>query len=304
MRLFLPFFSLLILLFLGSCLSDPAPSFSETLAAELVEIDKYLDDNNINAFSDVAGIRYTIDSLAVGHTPRYGQSVTVGYTGKFFSGTTFQSSTLTNRAIDQQLILGFQIGLPLIPNGSKATLYIPASFAYGSQGAAGTPSIPPNTNLVFTIKLKNIKVTTAEKNQLKSDTLAIDEFLTTTAVANVMKDTSGLRYVITEQGGGPKPGLYHKVKMKFTGFLITNGAKGSQINSGTNEPGVGFDSRVVNYLRGFQIGLQQLEKGTKAIFYIPSGMAFGTQSGTVGSVIVPANANLIYEVELIDVLAP
>jgi FKBP-type peptidyl-prolyl cis-trans isomerase len=296
--------SIVLIVLLSSCLGDSGPTFSEILASELVEIDKYLEERNINALSDVAGIRYTIDSLAVGHTPRYGQTVTFGYTGKFFSGTTFQSSTLTNRPVDNQLILGFQIGLPLIPNGSKATLYIPASFAYGSQGAPGTPSIPPNTSLIFNIKLKNIKVTTAEKNQLKADTIAIDNFLTSTSVANVVKDTSGLRYVITQQGGGPKPGLYHRVKMSFTGFLITNGAKGLQINSGTNEPSASFDSRVVNYLRGFQIGLQQLEKGTKATFFIPSGLGFGTQSGTVGNVNIPANANLMYEVELIDVLTP
>lgn len=302
MRSFLPFIGLLVIL--SSCLSDSAPTFNEILVSELAVIDKYLEDNNINAYSDVAGIRYTIDSLASGHTPRYGQTVSFNYTGKFFNGTVFQSSSINNKALSEPLILGFLIGLPLVPNGSKATLYIPSSFAYGSTGAPGTPAIPANTNLIFNVKLKNIKVTTAEKNQWKTDTLAISQFLTNTAVANVVKDTSGLRYVITQMGGGPKPGLYHKVKMKFTGFLITNGAKGAEINSGTNEPTSMFDSRVVNYIRGFQIGLQQLEKGTKATFYIPSGLGFGTQSGQVGAVTIPANANLIYEVELIDVLAP
>ncbi len=287
------------LLLMGACLGD---SEEYSLAEQKSDIDAYLLSKGITAYDEINGLRFTVDSLASGHTPRYDSKVTFDYTGKFLDGTVFETSTLKNIAIDKSnLIAGFKIGLLLIPNGSKATLYIPSDYAYGSQAVS---NIPANSNLIFQIKLKSIQVTAVEKNQLGADTVKIDEYLTTAGVANVQKDSSGLRYTIDLLGTGPKPTWYDKVKISYTGYLITNGAKGDKFFTGTNEPNSNNDSRVANYIRGFQVGLQLLPEGSKATFYLPSGLAFGTQAVPGSLANIPANSNLIYEVELTEVLNP
>jgi FKBP-type peptidyl-prolyl cis-trans isomerase len=295
----LAFIILSVPFLLTSCLENDGISSQKRLAKDLELIDQYLQANNITALKDATGVRFTIDSLGSGHTPRYNSTVTFDYTGKLLSGAVFQTSTLKNINI-ATLVSGFQIGLPLIPNGSKATLYIPSVYAYGPQAQSG---IPANSCLIFQIKLKSITVTAAEKNQLKADTIMIDELLVNTSV-NAVKDSSGLRYVITQIGTGPNPSWFDKVKISYTGYLITNGAKGAKFYEGINEPSQTSDSRVVNYIRGFQVGLQKLPKGSKATFFVPSGLGFGNQAVSGGIITVPANSSLIYDIELLDILNP
>ncbi len=294
--------SLALLLLLNSCLNSDTVDSGALLKSELAAIDAYLASKNITPLKDASGVRFTIDSLASGYTPRLNYLVTFDYTGKLMdaTGTVFQTSTLKNTDITK-LIVGFQIALPLVPNGSKATFYIPASYGYGSQAQT---NIPANSNLIFQIKLKNIVVTAAEKTRLAADTTIIANLLKTAAIANVVKDTSGLRYTIDAPGTGQKPTWLNKVKINYTGYLITAGAKGVQYTAGSYEPVTAFDSRVANYIWAFQLGLQQIKKGGKATLYVPSRLAFGSTGFTVGNVDVPPNSNLIFELELVDVFAP
>jgi FKBP-type peptidyl-prolyl cis-trans isomerase FkpA len=288
------------LLFSGCDLSSDVTSGSEQLASDLAAIDTYLSVNGIVALRDVNGIRFTIDSIGSGFPPLYNSTVKLNYTGKLLSGTIFQTGTISNKVSD--LISGLQIGLPLIPNGTKATFYIPSVYAYGSQAQG---NIPPNSNLIFQVFLNGITVTETEKNQLKSDTVEINNYLAAAGVSNAVKDTSGLQYVIKELGTGATPSWLNKVKVVYTGYIINDdGTLGSKFYSGNNEPNENNDSRVVNFIRGFQIGLQQMPNGSKADLYMPSGLGFGAVQVSGGLVIVPPNSNLKYEVELIDVLQP
>jgi FKBP-type peptidyl-prolyl cis-trans isomerase FkpA len=293
------------LFLLGSCLSEPDDTFSKRLDKDIATIDSYLAANGVlDAIKDVSGVRYRIvGSVGTGYTPRITDQVTFDYTGKLIDGTIFQSSTLTDASISN-LIAGFQIGLTQIPAGSIATLYIPSGYGYGGQAQS---NIPANSILIFEIKLRKIKVTTAELNQLGADTVAIDEMLTNKGITNIVKDTTGLRYTIAPLGTGITPGWFNRIKINYTGYLFDANAsngKGAQFYTGSNEPNKDVDSRVVNFIRGFQFGLMKLPEGSKATLYIPSGMAFGTQPISGGTVPVPANSKLIYEIELVEVYDP
>jgi FKBP-type peptidyl-prolyl cis-trans isomerase FklB len=89
------------------------------------------------------------------------------------------------------------------------------------------------------------------------------------------------------------------VKVKYTGKLLSDGF---EFYSATNEPSATFDSRVINYIFGMQVALPKLPVGSKATLYIPSGLGFGDQVINSGSASVPANSNLIYEVELLGIV--
>jgi len=50
------------------------------------------------------------------------------------------------------VIPGWDEGLLLLNKGSKATLFIPASLAYGAAGSP--PVIPENADLIFYVELE------------------------------------------------------------------------------------------------------------------------------------------------------
>jgi FKBP-type peptidyl-prolyl cis-trans isomerase len=283
-------------IFFSSCSNvgtDPVLSFQDQWVKDTTAIGVHLRSKNINALVDASGVRFIIDSLASGFPPRSNSTVTFKYTGRFLSGTSFDQGTITG--VVNTYIAGFQVGLPLLPEGTKARLFIPSGYAYGASGAQG---IPANTNLVFEIKLVDVVVTENEKQRLATDTVAIDDYLASKSI-NAIHDKSGLRYVITQLGTGAKPTLFSKVKIKYTGKILSNG---TVFFTGSSQPSNVFDSRVINYLYAFQAALPNLPVGSKATLYIPSGLGFGTQILTSDGVTVPANSNLIYDLELVEIV--
>jgi FKBP-type peptidyl-prolyl cis-trans isomerase len=282
-------------LFLSSCFdanTDPVLSFEEQWKKDTTAIGAHLRSKNINALVDASGVRFVIDSLASGFPPKSNSTVTISYTGRFLSGTVFDEGDLTG--VVSSFIGGFQVGLSLLPEGTKARFYIPSGYAYG---VAGSKDIPANAILMFEIKLIDVVTSDTEKQRLATDTVAIDNYLATNSI-DAVRDKSGLRYVITQPGTGPKPGLYSKVKINYTGKVLSTG---TTFFTGSSEPTDIFDSRVINYLYGFQVAFPKLQVGSKATLYIPSGLGFGTQVLTSGGVTVPANSNLIYDVELVSI---
>lgn len=107
-----------------------------------------------------SGLQYKVTEKGSGEMPAKGDTVSVHYTGKLLDGTVFDSSHQRNEPIEfpvgkGQVIEGWDEGLLLLPQGSKATLVIPSDLAYGSQGAGGV--IPPNATLIFEVELVEIK---------------------------------------------------------------------------------------------------------------------------------------------------
>jgi len=282
-------------IFISSCSninSDPGLSFEGQVARDTTTIGAYLRTKNITAQKDASGVRFVIDSLAPGFPPRNGSTVKFKYVGSFLSGTIFDQGETTGPVTN--FVSGFQIALSLLPEGSKGRFYIPSGYGYGTSGTTG---IPANSILIFEITLLDVVTSETEKQRLATDTVAIDDYLNTNAI-NAIKDKSGIRYVITQQGTGSTPGIYDKIKINYTGKLLSSG---TVFFTGTSEPSATFDSRVINFLYGFQAALTKLPAGSKATVYIPSGLGFGSQAFTSGSVSIPANANLIYEIELVNV---
>ena len=53
------------------------------------------------------------------------------------------------------MIRGWDEGIMLLNEGSKATLYIPSGLGYGTRGSGKV--IPPNSPLIFEVELVEIK---------------------------------------------------------------------------------------------------------------------------------------------------
>jgi peptidylprolyl isomerase len=121
-----------------------------------VDIEAYLNEKGWFADATMlpSGIWYTIDDEGTGtEHPTSLSTVTVHYEGRLLNGTKFDSSY--DRAAPstfplQNVISGWQIGIPLFKKEGRGKLFIPSKYGYG---AAGQGSIPGNAVLIFDIEL-------------------------------------------------------------------------------------------------------------------------------------------------------
>ena len=110
--------------------------------------------------SSVAPTGLIAQDLSVGTGPaaEVGSVVSVNYVGTLEDGTTFDSSEgkgpYTFTLGEGTVIDGWEQGLIGMQAGGQRLLVIPASLAYG---ATGYGPIPPNTTLIFTIELVEVR---------------------------------------------------------------------------------------------------------------------------------------------------
>jgi FKBP-type peptidyl-prolyl cis-trans isomerase len=122
------------------------------------------------------------------------------------------------------------------------------------------------------------------------------------------KTASGLYYTISQEGQGEKPKQNYKVKMNYSGFLLDGTPFDSNVDTafGHTTP-FEFTLGTGQVIRGWDEGVALLSKGSKAIFYIPSTMAYGSTARPGGGANpkgIPANSPLVFNVELIDFSEP
>jgi FKBP-type peptidyl-prolyl cis-trans isomerase FklB len=102
------------------------------------------------------GLQYKVITQGNGPTPERTNMVEVSYTGKLIDGTVFDSSSRhggTAKFGVTQVIPGWTQALTMMPAGSEWEIYIPSDLAYGPQGSR---TIPPNSVLIFDLKLISI----------------------------------------------------------------------------------------------------------------------------------------------------
>lgn len=107
--------------------------------------------------------------------------------------------------------------------------------------------------------------------------------------------SSGLRYKITDKGNGNSAVIGKNVKVHYKGQLIDGTVFDSSFKR--NEP-IEFTLGIGQVIKGWDEGLALLSEGDKARFIIPSELAYG-EAGAGG--VIPPNANLIFDVELVSV---
>ena len=105
-----------------------------------------------------SGLRVWDVVTGSGATVQPGQTVTVDYVGWLTDGSTFDSSV--DRGVPatfslNQVIQGWQEGIPGMRIGGIRRLDIPASLAYGNSPPPGS-SIPPNARLIFEVQMISI----------------------------------------------------------------------------------------------------------------------------------------------------
>ena len=104
---------------------------------------------------------------------------------------------------------------------------------------------------------------------------------------------SGLQYIMIKEGSGPSPKKGDNVSVHYTGYLLDGTKFDSSLDRG--EP-ITFPLGTGRVIKGWDEGIGLLNLGAKAKFIIPADLAYGSRA--MGP--IPANATLIFEVELVN----
>jgi len=118
--------------------------------------------------------------------------------------------------------------------------------------------------------------------------------------STMTKSASGLQYEDTQVGTGPSPEKGKTCVMHYTGWLWENGAKGKKFDSSVDrgEP-FEFKLGVGQVIKGWDEGVATMKVGGKRTLVIPPDLGYGARGA--GGGLIPPNATLLFEVELLGV---
>lgn len=122
------------------------------------------------------------------------------------------------------------------------------------------------------------------------------QFLSKNVMDTTVKvTTKGVQYKILKEGTGLVPKAADKVQVHYVGTLLDGTEFDNSVKRG--EP---LEFPVSAVIEGWQDLLQVMHEGEKVKAWIPSALAYG-EAGV--EPLIPSNAMLVFEVELLKVLA-
>jgi len=111
---------------------------------------------------------------------------------------------------------------------------------------------------------------------------------------------SGLRYTDTKLGNGATAQPGQTAIVHYTGWLSVAGEKGRQFDSSrTRGQPFSFPLGGGRVIKGWDEGVVGMKVGGQRSLIIPPQLGYGAQGA--GGGVIPPNATLIFDVELLDV---
>ncbi|MEY4748114.1 MAG: hypothetical protein RIQ60_328 [Pseudomonadota bacterium] len=232
--------------------------------------------------STPSGLQYDDSVTGSGALAQSGANVSVHYTGWLHDagapqqrGRKFDSSKDRNEPFEfeldgGQVIRGWDEGVQGMKVGGTRVLTIPPELGYGARGAGGV--IPPNATLVFEVELLGVAAAPT------------------------------LDMVDVVVGSGAEAQAGQRVTVHYTGWLYDAGApdqRGRKFDSSKDrrDP-FKFALGAGQVIKGWDKGVQGMKVGGTRILTIPAELGYGAR-GAGG--VIPPNATLVFEVELLAV---
>ncbi len=197
-------------------------------------------------------------------------------------------------SVDQKVSYGIGYNMGSSLGREKMVQVDKAAFLAGIEdGLAGAKTRVPEAELeaAFTAMQQKVsaEMAAAAEKQLSAgkDYLAKNK-----ARAGVVETASGLQYEVLKSGNGPKPKVTDTVKVHYHGTLIDGTVFDSSVER--NEP---IEFAVTGVIKGWVEALQLMSVGDKWKLTVPPELGYGPRA--TGK--IPANAVLVFEVELLGI---
>ena len=211
------------------------------------------------------------------------------------------------------VIIGWGAILQTMRTGDEVIVYIPSNLAYGNEARGSL--IPPNTDLVFRISLREVigqarASQTADGTQTQPTPLPDSVPSGPTAAAwaanlpwrptgaQTVRTGTGLSYVVIKSGDpdGVSPTRDSTVRVHYDGRLAETGERFDS-SWARGEPA---QFPVDGVIQGWTEVLQLMKPGDRWLVNIPPVLAYGPEGS--GSGAIGPNETLMFEIDLLDVL--
>ena len=284
--------------FLGSCLSKVVLEDDIISQQNETQIQQYISSKKLTATKAANGVYYTITKA----NPN-GRVLTLGDTIRLH----YVISRLDNFKVDSSSVLKnqpftfFNNGgisniflkmLPYMKEGEQATFILPAKLAGDSQAFANLPTNSPIRCDITSFKSYSEDITVDEY-------VAKNKINVTEKIAIVSAETGFTNYVryIRVKDGAADLIAGKIAKLKYTGKFLNGRIFDSNINKtdSLNYTVGGTNGNV----QGFNIGVNKMRLGEKATFIFPSGLGYGRVVRPPFNTIIPGEATLIFDVEIV-----
>jgi len=199
---------------------------------------------------------------------------------------------------------------PLLTVNDSVLVKVPADSVFKGHEDKRPSIFPPGSNFNFYIKVVKIQTLTEAIAEIKAaEVVSANKYIADNKL--VLKTTpSGLKYAITKLGLKPKPLNGDTVLVNYTGRLTNGRVFDSSIESVAKENGLDQPGRPYEPIKfvlgkqevvpGWDEGLLLLNEGGKAIFLVPSGLAYGDRGSGDGT--IPPYSTLAFDIELVRVI--
>ena len=266
-------------------------------------LDDFIANNNITVTPEHSGVYIIPVEKGKGRCPVKGEKVELDFSATLLNGqpvgSTFDSPDKFSFVLGEGSAIQFwEEIVPKMHLGERVQAIIPFDMAYGEQSVG---EIPAYANLVYDIKL--LKITTAAELQAEAEKAmqalkaesekAFFEYLKANNITDYT--ASGLFYdksVVTE---GAQPQKGQTARIRFVASYLDGTPLGESEQLGGQYDLVYGQGKV---LKGLEEGVGLMRVGEKARFVLPYTLAYGVHP--FGS--VPAYSNLVFDVELLDIL--
>ena len=235
-----------------------------------------------------SGLKYADLITGDGETAKAGDIVSTHYMiweqgkdkAEFVAGSQGGDPVMFVQGAGDKVFPGWEEGVLGMQVGGKRQLIIPPELGLGETGGG---NISSNAALIMEIELVNALEQPVLSRVPESD-------LTTTS--------SGLAYSDLVTGAGDPVSAGQTVTVNYSGWLEDGTMFDSSIPRG--EP-FSFTLGQGSVIPGWEEGLLGMQVGGKRQLIIPANLAYG-ESGSGG--VIPANATLIFDIELLEIQEP
>jgi FKBP-type peptidyl-prolyl cis-trans isomerase len=286
---------------------------------EPAKLQAYLTKNNVTTPPTASGIYIISQNAGSGPNIQKTNYVEMNLVVSNIEGKKIFSSIENNHPITFEYgkpfdTKGFDEAIATMKKGSKATVVVPSAMGFGDQGKkdrSGADIIDPYSPIVYDIEILSIK-TKAEYEKAQKDKEAAAKKEADDAMAKepaqiqqyvkehnitAKPNGSGLYYIETVKGKGPKATAGKTVKVHYTGKLFNGKVFDSSLTRKPSTP-LEFVIGKGQVIPGWDEGISMMSAGGKATLIIPSKLAYGAQGNGND---IPAYSPLVFDVELVSI---